>query len=118
MTKRRWIDLALVVLLFLVVVFGAVAVWHRGTYHEWPGQSFPDRLSYCRRDYLGPGTRVPARKAPPLTYAYEVSPLLATHRKVFAEATSFNNDKGEPCPMVLWVRDGSEYVEYGLSGGP
>jgi hypothetical protein len=103
-------------------VFGThtigVALWHRRTYHEWPGADLPERLYHCHRVY-GRGNTVAVKSAPTLTYYYEFAPVLAAHHKVYSEPRDrVTNDLGEQCPMVLWARDGNTYVEYGLEGGP
>jgi hypothetical protein len=119
MTRERWLKVGLVAGLLVVVVFGGFVLWHRKTYHEWPGASFPDRLDHCHRSY-GPGDRVDAKEAPKsLKFDFRFEPELAAHHNVYLEPDKlFTNDQGEQCPMFYFMKDGSSYLTFGLLGGP
>jgi hypothetical protein len=118
MDRDRWLKVGLVLGLLVVAVFGGFVLWHRKTYHEWPGASFPDRLEHCHRAY-NPGDRVSEKDAPRLQFDFRYEPELAAHHDVYIEPDKlFTNDEGERCPMVYWMKDGSSYREFGLLGGP
>jgi hypothetical protein len=115
---KRALTAAIIVLVVVFVGSIGVALYHRRTFHEWPGANLPDRLYHCHRVY-GQGESVEAKKAPRLAFYYSFSPWLAAHHKIYTEpADRFTNDLSEECPMVLWARDGTTYVEYALEGGP
>ncbi|MCU1457348.1 MAG: hypothetical protein JWL73_1440 [Actinomycetia bacterium] len=95
-----------------------VAVWHRGTYGEWPFADSPRQVHYCGRVYLAPNP-TPGSVSGPLYYAFRFSPALAPSRDVYS-ATPIPEPRAphQVCSMSLWMRVGSEYVHYELSGGP
>ena len=115
MTRARWLKVALVAGLLVAVAFGGFVLWQRGNYHQWPWQSFPDRLDHCDRSYA-PGDSVSAK---PLTFDFRYAPALAAHHDVDLEPDKlFTNDQGEQCPMFYFMKDGSDFQTYGLLGGP
>ena len=119
MTREGWLKVALVVGLLAFATLGGFVLWQRGNYHQWPWQSFPDRLDHCDRSYA-PGDSVSAKDAPtPLKLDFRYAPTLAAHHDVYVEPDKFfTNDQGEPCPMGYFMKHGSSYQVYGLLGGP
>jgi hypothetical protein len=116
--RDRVVVAAIIVVVFVLLGSIGVALYHRRTFHEWPGANLPDRLDHCDRAY-GRGDTVNVKAAPRLAFYYSFSPWLAAHHEIYSEPSDrFTNDLGEQCPMVLWAHDGDTYVEYSLEGGP
>lgn len=120
----RILSVSLVVLLVSAVIF---AGWYRATFHAWPwSSSLPNRVTYCDRDYTGPGN--------PVTWAEAGALEKGTIRKVgrngvgalgwsiYANPLSEQARAGNPplpCAMVVYLRtDDDRVAPYVLSGGP
>lgn len=113
----------------VVVAAGIFALWYRGTYNVWPGQSASTRIHWCGRDYETSG-------GPPQTLRQissiddfllrpvgQYPPLGRSHQELFAAvvigAKRATVSPPPVCAMVVYLRTGpDQYRGYTLEGGP
>ncbi|WP_152991452.1 hypothetical protein [Frankia sp. R43] len=116
--------------LLAVFLVGAAifAVWCRASFHVWPwSSSLPDRVTYCGREYLGPGDPVTLAEAE----AFENGVIRKVGHYGFGALgwSIYANPQSEqartavspplPCAMGVYLRtDDDRVVAYTLSGGP
>lgn len=114
---------AVAALAAVLVVAAVAAVWYRGTYYVWPGQTAGSRLHWCGRDYendQGPAAAETLRQAEadsalPLRVAAGYPPLGPRQQLLAVPMT------GQPaaCPTVVFLKTGPDsYLPYGMLGGP
>lgn len=118
--RRRLAAVAFASLLVVAALFvegRSVLLFHTVT--PW---SSPDRIHFCGRDYNRGGGTVSATAAEDVVGA---SPFQQVTRgplwqPVYGHPATAQERAalGVPCAMVLYLRDGSGYRSYALSGGP
>jgi len=101
----------------------AFAVWYRGTYNVFPGQSASSRVHWCGRDYDSYGApvqslrQVEAGAGAPVRVVGTYPPLALRPSRLIA-----GEDPGphtHSCAVVVYLRTGpDQYTQYELSGGP
>ena len=94
-------------------------LYYRSTYGTFAWWQSPPRIQYCGREYLR-GTTVAA--IPSHEYKLvQVMTIEPAGLAAYAEQPVKNTTQSVanlPCAMGLVVKQGDQYVQYGLSGGP
>ncbi len=112
--SRWWLAVAVPVLV-LVLAAATWAVWYRGTYHLWPGESVPPRIGWCGRDY--------DRATGPAVPHAEVERLIGRRTEVVARVPPHGPQHdlvaaADGCAALVFLRLGpSRYLVYELQGG-
>ncbi len=116
-----------------LLIGGPATLWYRARYNAWPGQSLPDRLAWCGRSYDRSGPPVAVRDLLPQLHGAIDRQLtvVSTYRLplglphdvvVMGEVDQRWSCAGQRSAGVtmtfVFVREGSRYVDYTLSGGP
>lgn len=118
---RRGLAIALLGL----ILAGGVLVVYRATYHNWPWQGSPARLTWCGRVYVrSEAAPVTRRKIgrPPTNVVFRAPPLIG--RQVLSDLTAqqvaARRRRSDVCGFGLYMRtsDSRHFVLYDLSGGP
>lgn len=125
MMSPRWV-VAGIGLIVVVLAATGWAVWYRGAYHLWPGQSIPPRIHWCGRDYdRGSGPAVSHAEVvrligPRLRAVAQLPPAGPRHDLVAAttEQEVRGLDPDAPgCATLTFLRLGpSRYLVYELQG--
>lgn len=108
----------------VVVVFGVLLVAYRATWHNWPWEGDPARMSLCGRDYdraPGPLVRRAALGTAPLHFEFRVPWLVGREVVSRRSAAEVRHPPrgGEACAGDLFLRVAPDrYRDYELSGGP
>jgi hypothetical protein len=120
--RRRRIVIAAVGGAFGAVVLAALGwlLYYRSTYGTFAWWQIPPRIGYCGRDYLR-GSTVAALSSQDGKLV-QVTTIEPAGRAVYTEQLPAMYtraiDPTLPCAMGLIVKQGDQYVQYGLSGGP
>ncbi|MCK9926441.1 hypothetical protein MXD62_04530 [Frankia sp. Mgl5] len=124
--------LALRLLSASLVLLPVIAALFTGRYHArfhtWPwSSSLPDKVTYCDRDYTGPGRPVTWAEAGALENGTvrDVGRTRAGVRERSIYANPLSEQARErynpplPCAMAVYLRtEGDRVAPYVLSGGP
>ena len=125
MTERRTRTRAEViycVLVLVLVVVGAFALWYRSYYNIWPGQDATARVHWCERDYENGGPletwrQVTAGSPAAVRDFGRYPPLGVPGQQLFAAVLP--DSRPSACTTVIYLRTGPDrYQSYGLLGGP
>lgn len=110
----------------VAVAFGAAALaalgwllYYRATYGTFAWWQIPPRIEYCGREYdRGATAATLAGQQGTLVQVMTIEPA---GRAVYAAESAHSAAPpiaDLPCAMDLIVKQGGQYVQYGLSGGP
>lgn len=112
----------------LLVIVALLTGWYHARFHTWPwSSSLPGRVTYCDRDYTGPGRPVTWAEAGALENGAvrDVGRTRGGVRERSIYANPLSEQARErynpplPCAMVVYLRtDGDRVAPYVLSGGP
>lgn len=108
------------------VVFGVAVLaalgwlgYYRSTYGTFAWWQIPPRIEYCGREYdRGSTVATLPSQGGKLVQVMTIEPA---GRAVYAQQTTQGGPTGVanlPCAMGVIVKQGDQYVQYGLSGGP
>lgn len=106
---------------FAAVVLAALGwlLYYRSTYGTFAWWQIPPRIGYCGRDYLRGSTvaALPSQEGK----LVQVTTIEPAGRAVYAMQSAQSGTAavaGLPCTMGLVVKQGDQFVQYALSGGP
>jgi len=119
--RRRRIVVASAAAPFVAVALATLGwlLYYRSTYGTFSWWQIPPRIGYCGRDYVR-GTTVAELSSQDgrVVQVTTIEPAgLAVYTQV-RTGTGVEPYPGEPCAMGLIIKQGDQYVQYGLLGGP